>query len=110
MKSPPQAALLKSKPPVGVVIVNHNLKASLRETLQSVRKVHYPSVTVVVSDNASSDGAPEMVSQEFPEVHLLAHAEEQGYARAASLGMAFLSDKVKYIFSTTNLESITCPK
>jgi GT2 family glycosyltransferase len=67
-----------------------------------VRKVHYPSVTVVVSDNASSDGAPEMVRQEFPEVHLLAHKEEQGYARAANLGLAFLSDKVKYIFSTTN--------
>jgi len=66
MKSPPQAALRKPKPPLGVVIVNHNLKASLRETLQSVRKVHYPSVTVVVSDNASSDGAPEMVRQEFP--------------------------------------------
>jgi GT2 family glycosyltransferase len=92
----------KARPSVGVVIVNHNLKASLRETLQSVRQVHYPSVTVVVSDNASSDGAPEMVRQEFPEVHLLAHEEEQGYARAASLGLAFLVDKVKYIFSTTN--------
>lgn len=102
MTSLPQAAPAKAKPPVGVVIVNHNQKASLRETLQSVRKVNYPSVRVVVSDNASSDGAPEMVRQEFPEVHLLAHEEEQGYARAASLGMAFLLDNVKYIFSTTN--------
>lgn len=90
------------RPPVGVVIVNHNLKASLRETLKSVRKINYPSITVVVSDNASSDGAQDMVRQEFPEVHLLAHAEEQGYARAASLGLGFLVDKVKYIFSTTN--------
>ena len=59
---------------------------------------------VVVSDNASTDGSQEMVRKEFPEVHLLAHSQEQGYARAASLGMAFLVDKtnVKYIFSTTN--------
>jgi len=92
----------KTKPPIGVVIVNHNLKDSLRETLLSVRQVRYPSVTVVVSDNASSDGATEMVRQEFPEVHVLAHQEEQGYARAASLGLAFLADRVKYIFSTTN--------
>jgi GT2 family glycosyltransferase len=90
------------KPPVGVVIVNHNLKESLRETLESFRKVNYPDLRIVVSDNASSDGAPEMVRQLFPEVHLLAHKEEQGYARAASLGMAFLADKTKYIFSTTN--------
>ncbi len=102
MKSAPPIAPSQAGPPVGVVIVNHNLKTSLRETLQSVRQLHYPSVRVVVSDNASSDGAPDMVRQEFPEVHLLAHQQEQGYARAASLGLAFLLDKVKYIFSTTN--------
>jgi GT2 family glycosyltransferase len=91
-----------SKPPVGVVIVNHNLKDSLRETLESFRKVNYPSIQIVVSDNASSDGSQEMVRTLFPEIHLLAHQPEQGYARAASLGMTFLAEKTKYIFSTTN--------
>src|SRR3954468_13609618 len=91
-----------SKPAVGVVIVNHNLKDSLRETLQSFRKVDYPELQLVVSDNASSDGSQAMVRSEFPEVHLLAHETEQGYALAASLGMAILVEKTKYIFSTTN--------
>jgi len=90
------------KPPVGVVIVNHDLKDSLRETLESFRKVNYPALQIVVSDNASTDGSQEMVRTLFPEVHLLAHETEQGYARAASLGMAFLADKTRYIFSTTN--------
>jgi GT2 family glycosyltransferase len=89
-------------PPVGIVIVNHNLKESLRETLESFRKVSYPNVKIVVSDNASTDGSQEMVRTLFPEVHLLAHAMEQGYARAASLGMDFLAPQTKYIFSTTN--------
>ena len=96
------AATTKNRPPVGVVIVNHNLKDSLRETLLSFKKVNYTDVAIVVSDNASKDGSVEMVRNEFPDVHLLAHETEQGYARAASLGMAFLSDKTKYIFSTTN--------
>src|SRR6266446_5561856 len=91
-----------TRPPVGVVIVNHNLKDSLRETLESFRKVNHPNLQVVVSDNASTDGSLEMIKTLFPEVHLLAHETEQGYARAASLGMAFLADKTKYIFSTTN--------
>ena len=90
------------RPPVGVVIVNHNLKDSLRETLESFRKVNYPGLQVVVSDNASTDGSQEMVRQEFPEVHLLAHDPEKGYAKAAALGLEFLADKTKYIFSTTN--------
>jgi GT2 family glycosyltransferase len=91
-----------NKPRVGVVIVNHNLRDSLRETLRSFQMVDYPHVEIVVSDNASTDGSQAMVRNEFPEVYLIAHEQEQGYARAASIGMAFLVDKVTYIFSTTN--------
>jgi len=91
-----------NRPPVGVVIVNHNLKDSLRETLLSFRKVNYPGLQIVVSDNASTDGSREMVRKEFPEVHLLPHDPEKGYAKAAALGMEFLADKSKYIFSTSN--------
>src|SRR6266436_4242397 len=90
------------RPAVGVVIVNHNLKDSLRDTLESFKKVNYVNLTIVVSDNASTDGSVEMVKSLFPNVHVLAHTPEQGYARAASLGMAFLADKTKYMFSTTN--------
>ena len=96
------AASPNNRPPVGIVIVNFNLKDSLRETLESFKKANYPDVQIVVSDNASKDGSQEMVRTLFPEVHLLAHETEQGYARAASLGMAYLTDKTKYIFSTTN--------
>ena len=91
-----------AKAPVGIVIVNHDLKDSLRQTLDSFAKVNYRNLVVVVSDNASTDGSQEMVRKEFPKVHLLSHSQEEGYARAANFGMAFLMDKTKYIFSTTN--------
>ncbi|MSU59247.1 MAG: glycosyltransferase family 2 protein [Pedosphaera sp.] len=90
------------KPAVGIVIVNWNLKDSLRETLESFRKVNYPGLKIVVSDNASTDGSIEMVRREFPEVHLLTRDQGVGYAKGASLGMEFLADRTKYIFSTTN--------
>jgi GT2 family glycosyltransferase len=90
------------RPPVGVVIVNHNLKDSLRETILSFKKVNYPRLEMVVSDNASTDGSLEMIRTEFPEVHLLAHEKELGYGKAASLGLEFFANKTKYIFSTTN--------
>jgi len=90
------------RPPVNVVIINHNLKDSLRETLASFRKVNYPGLQIVVSDNASRDGSRELARQEFPEVHLLAHDPEVGFAKATTLGLAHLADKTKYIFATTN--------
>lgn len=91
-----------SKPAVGVVIVNWNLKDSLRETLKSFRKVNYPDLQIVVSDNASSDGSQDMVRAEFPEVHLLTREKGLGYAKGASIGLEYLTDQTKYIFSTTN--------
>jgi GT2 family glycosyltransferase len=91
-----------NRPPVGVVIVNWNLKDSLRETLQSFRKVNYPGLQLVVSDNASTDGSPEMVRTEFPEVKLLTREKGLGYAKGASLGLAAVAETTKYIFSTTN--------
>jgi GT2 family glycosyltransferase len=91
-----------NKPPVGVVIVNWNLKDSLRETLKSFRRVNYPGLQIVVSDNASTDGSQEMVRREFPEVHLLTREKGVGYAKGASIGLEYFADKTKYIFSTTN--------
>jgi GT2 family glycosyltransferase len=95
-------AARNERPPVGVVIVNWNLKDSLRETLQSFCKVNYPGLQIVVSDNASTDGSVDMVQKEFPEFHLLTRDKGVGYAKGASLGMEFLADRTKYIFSTTN--------
>ncbi len=91
-----------NKPAVGVVIVNWNLKDSLRATLESFRKINYPDLKIVVSDNASADGSVEMVRQEFPEVHLLTREKGLGYAKGANIGLEFLTGQTKYIFSTTN--------
>jgi GT2 family glycosyltransferase len=43
-----------------------------------------------------------MVRAEFPEVHLMTREKGLGYAKGASLGVEYLLDKAKYIFSTTN--------
>lgn len=89
-------------PPVGIVIVNWNLKDTLRATLESCLKINYPSFSIVVVDNASADGSPEMVRTEFPKVQLIVNAVGQGYAKGASQGMAQLADQHKYLFSISN--------
>jgi GT2 family glycosyltransferase len=55
-----------------VVIVSHGAEALLRRCLQSLR-IHPPagaSMRVTVVDSGSTDGTPEMVAHEFPEVRL----------------------------------------
>jgi GT2 family glycosyltransferase len=68
---------------VSVCVVNWNCRDVLRACLQSLRDqpndVRYE---VLVVDNASTDGAAEMVAREFPEFVLLRNQENVGFARA----------------------------
>ena len=62
---------------LSIVIVSMNIKDLLRKCLSSVfakegKKINYE---VFVVDNASSDGTPEMVSKEFPQVKVIKNKE-----------------------------------
>jgi len=82
---------------LGIVIVNYNTRDLLRTCLRSVYASHGDfGYDVCVVDNASSDGSAEMVTSEFPQVHLIANTENLGYPKANNQGLeAFgFSDRV----------------
>ncbi|TBH20985.1 glycosyltransferase family 2 protein [Thermus thermamylovorans] len=72
---------------VCAVIVTHNRKALLRECLQAVLSQTRPPEHVLVVDNASTDGTPEMLREEFPQVEVLRLPENQGGAGGFHEGM-----------------------
>ncbi|MBI2845489.1 MAG: glycosyltransferase family 2 protein [Chloroflexi bacterium] len=71
-----------------VVIVNYNARDLLRDCLHSLFQSQGKfSFEVVVVDNASSDGSPAMLREEFPPVKLIAAPQNLGYSRANNLGL-----------------------
>ncbi|HEX2908095.1 MAG TPA: glycosyltransferase family 2 protein [Phototrophicaceae bacterium] len=68
---------------VSIIIVNWNtadlLAQCLRAVEQTIQRVTYD---IWVVDNASSDGSPDMVRRDFPQVRLIASAENVGFAKA----------------------------
>jgi GT2 family glycosyltransferase len=90
------------QPKVGVVIVNHNQKELLRACLQSWQACDYPSLTLTVSDDASTDGALEMLAQDFPGVRVLAHRPGIGFAAATNAGLAALAQDHPYVLAINN--------
>lgn len=73
---------------LSVIIVNYNVKYFLEQCLLSVlRACEGLSVEVIVVDNASSDGSVDMVKQKFPNVKLIANADNTGFSKANNQGI-----------------------
>ncbi|HTF70464.1 MAG TPA: glycosyltransferase [Edaphobacter sp.] len=70
-------------PSISVVIVSFNTRDLLRECLQSLKeRSENISKEVFVVDNVSRDGSADMVTSEFPEIHLIRNDVNRGFAGA----------------------------
>lgn len=66
-----------------VVIVNYNVKYFLEQCLYAALKAGAQvSSEIIVVDNNSVDGSCQMVEEKFPEVKLIANAENVGFSKA----------------------------
>ena len=77
---------------VSIVIVVWNAKKYVQECLESLRE-HCQNVytEVIVVDNCSTDGSPEMVARLFPEFKLIRNPENYGFAKANNIGISVCS-------------------
>jgi hypothetical protein len=74
---------------VSIIIVNRNTRDILRDCLSSVfKQTQGIEFEVIVIDNGSSDRSIEMVEAEFPQVIVIANAENRGFAAANNQGIA----------------------
>ena len=76
---------------LSVIILSYNTKALLRQCLRSVfnlsSRLSDDSLEIIVVDNASTDGSPEMVKAEFPQVKLIKSPQNLGFAAGNNLGL-----------------------
>lgn len=80
-------------PPLAVVIVSFNVRSLLAACLTSLfesLKRSELEARVIVVDNASRDGSPDMVRDSFPAVELIETGENLGFARANNIALRVL--------------------
>jgi GT2 family glycosyltransferase len=79
---------------ISIIIVSWNARDYLRQCLASLfsESCRHP-LEVIVVDNASADGSPEMVAKDFPQVRLIRNAENLGFARANNIGISAATGK-----------------
>lgn len=73
---------------LSIVIVSWNGRQFLKDCLSSISESAGSLVReVIVVDNGSADGSPEMVAHEFPDVRLFRLHENVGFARANNVAI-----------------------
>lgn len=97
----PAADASPGRPAVSVCIVNWNCRDLLRKCLSSLYdRPQGVGFEVIVVDNASTDGAAEVVEREFPQVELVRNRENVGFSRGNNQAARLASGR--YLFFLNN--------
>ncbi len=73
---------------LSIIILNYRAKGLLKECLKGIKLVQ-PKLNyeIIVVDNASGDGAPVLMAENFPEIPFIASEKNLGYAGGNNLGI-----------------------
>ena len=89
---------MNTQPPlVTIEIVTWNRKDELFRCLESALAQTHPHCEIVVVDNASTDGTPDMVTREFPTVRLVHAGRNLGCPSGRNLGLAHCPGQYIYM-------------
>lgn len=90
-------------PSVAVVVLNWNGTADTDECLESLLRLDYPRVEVVVVDNGSRPPAAEAFARRFRSATCLQVAENRGYAGGNNVGIRYALERGHdYVFVLNN--------
>ena len=76
-----------ASPLVLAVVVNWNRGEDTQECLRSLEQQTYPRVGIIVVDNGSEDGSPELIQRAFPGVELIRLSRNTGFAGGFNRGI-----------------------
>ncbi|MCJ7644314.1 MAG: glycosyltransferase, partial [Candidatus Aminicenantes bacterium] len=73
----------ENSPLLSILLVNYNDGVHLPECLSSIEaNAQAIDHEVIVVDNASTDGSPELIAERFPRTRLLRNSLNEGFGRA----------------------------
>ncbi len=81
------------EPQVTAVILNTNRKEDTLACLESLECNTYPRLSMMVLDNASTDGSVEAIRERFPKVEILSIEDNKGYAGNNNVGIQAAIDR-----------------
>ena len=93
----------RQEPRIGIVIVTWNGFEDTAACLISLRHLTYDNYFVMVIDNGSRDGTPDLIQRYFSEVEVIRNSKNTGYVHANNQGITrALGRKADWILLLNN--------
>ncbi len=91
---------------VSIIILNWNGYQITKTCIESVRKnTTYPNYEILLIDNGSTDGSPEKLKSDFPEIHLIMNECNKGFSYGVNQG--YRESRGYYLFHLNNDTEVT---
>jgi GT2 family glycosyltransferase len=78
---------------VAIILINWNSYDLMRDTLNSLRKVSYKDLDLIVVDNGSSDGSGIRLEADFSEIIMLKSSSNKGFTGGNNIGFQYAMKK-----------------
>jgi len=75
------------QPQVSVIIPAYNRRAYIQKTIESVLKQTYTNYEIIAIDDASTDGTPDVIAQNYPQIRLIRFSQNRGASAARNAGI-----------------------
>ncbi len=85
---------------ISIIVLNHNGRQWLEKCIPTIKNQTYSPLEIIVTDNASTDDSHAWIEKNHPDVKILKHKKNYGYAKANNLGAE--AAKGEFIFFLNN--------
>src|SRR5262249_5671340 len=81
---------MSGQPLISIIVVTWNAIRYVEECVRSLAAATVNlAAEIIIVDNASIDGTPELIQAVLPQAKLIRNSENLGFARANNLGLAW---------------------
>lgn len=86
---------MEPKELVSIIVLNFNAGELLQNCIESISKISYESIEIIVVDNSSTDESQNKCKRKFPQIKLIQNKENHGFCGGNNIGIK--EAKGKYI-------------
>jgi len=84
---------------VSIIILTWNGIKHVGDCLNSVFNSAYPDYEVIIVDNGSKDGTPEMISERFPQARLIRNKKNLGFTGGNNQGAEYTQGEILFLLN-----------